>query len=143
MFPRFGCRIALQATKGERHENKNECESRYHRGSDWLVGSAVHRTLVPGNHATGGQRSGARETLDSGRGLRGATVWKQAGLPSRGVRFPQGHMSRRMLTHYTSFGWPQSGRRWTIWKAVWWVGLRLSTSPQLGLQIEQLPPFLA
>jgi integrase len=70
-------------------------------------------------------REAAREALDSGRGLRGAiAAWKRAAAPFRGLRFHDlrhqaitemaeagasdatlmavaGHMSRRMLEHYS------------------------------------------
>jgi len=70
-------------------------------------------------------REAAREALDAGRGLRGAiAAWRQAAAPLRGLRFhdvrhqaitgmPEagasdatlmavsGHMSRRMLEHYS------------------------------------------
>src|SRR6202042_1644287 len=70
-------------------------------------------------------REAAREALDSGRGLRGAiAAWRRAAAPFRGLRFHDlrhqaitemaeagasdatlmavsGHMSRRMLEHYS------------------------------------------
>jgi integrase len=70
-------------------------------------------------------REAARAALDSGRGLRGATAaWKRAEMPLRGLRFHDlrhqaitemseggatdatmmavaGHMSKRMLEHYS------------------------------------------
>jgi integrase len=82
------------------------------------------RKLVLGDGAAG-RTGGARDALDSGRGLRGAiAAWKRAEIPLHGLRFHDlrhqaitemaeagvsdatlmavsGHMSRRMLEHYS------------------------------------------